>query len=128
MSALRALGAGLLAAALASALFPGAARAEAALDDVLADDPVTSTTLRVRASPIFGEEAASSDGWTEIGVQIENTGAAPRKGTVEVVSRLAWSMRENGFVTRAPFHVVPGRSAVVKLPVHGFDNQPSTWS
>jgi hypothetical protein len=87
-------------------------------------DAQARAALHVRATPIFGDDATTTDGWTEIAVNIENVGGTPRKGTVEVVSKMAWSMRDNGFVTHAPFNVVPGRSAVVKLPVHGFENQP----
>lgn len=119
-------------AAAFSLLFSAAAPARAdeptAAEEAPGDAPTSSTPLRVRAAPIFGNDAAASDGWTQIGVHIENTGSAPRKGTVEVVSRLAWSMRDGGMITRAPFHVVPGHSVVVKLSAHGFDNQPVNLS
>jgi hypothetical protein len=82
-------------------------------------------TISVRATPIFGTEAATGDGWTEIAVSIDNVGGTTRKGTIELLSALPWG-REQSFTTRAPFNVAPGRSVIVKMPTHGFASQAPT--
>ncbi|WP_394850702.1 hypothetical protein LZC95_25000 [Pendulispora brunnea] len=74
--------------------------------------------LAVRATPVFGNEASMSTGWTEVAVSLENTGTAARKGTVELLGEASWA-RDEEFVARAPFNVTGGRSVVVKLPTHG---------
>ena len=85
--------------------------------------PETETSnVTVRATPIFGNEAAMGSGWSEVAVSLENAGGSARRGTIELASQMSWSNREE-FVARAPFNVASGRSVVVKLPTHGSRSQ-----
>ncbi len=88
-------------------------------------DPTKSPTLSVRAAPLFGSEAAIGDGWSEIAVNLDNTGGTAKKGSIELVSALPWN-HDQAFTTRAPFNVPPARSVVVKLPTRGFGYQTPT--
>lgn len=89
-------------------------------------EPSTKTpTLTVRAAPLFGNEAAVGDGWSEVAVNLDNTGATAKKGSIELVTGLPWD-HQHEFTTRAPFNVPPARSVVVKLPTHGFGAQAPT--
>ncbi|WP_394828416.1 hypothetical protein [Pendulispora albinea] len=113
-------------AAAAVASFPAmpayadpASEADAGAPAGAQKDPQTPPSLIVRATPVFGNESAIGNGWTEIAVNLENMGTTASKGSIELTSRqLAWSSHED-FITRAPFHVAGGRSVVVKLPTHG---------
>ena len=95
--------------------------------DEEADHPLAGArpTVTVRAAPIFGSEASVGDGWSEVAVNVDNVGGVPKKGMIELTSSLPWG-HEQGFVTRAPFNVAPGRSVVVKLPTHGFPFQSAS--
>jgi hypothetical protein len=113
--------------AVTLASMAGRARADQDVAPGSGDAPAEKArpTISVRAAPIFGTEAATGDGWTEIAVSIDNMGGATRKGTIELVSALPWG-REQAFTTRAPFNVAPGRSVIVKMPTHGFAFQAPT--
>ena len=45
-----------------------------------------SSRLTLRASPVFGTDAASGEGWLELVVYVDDAGASPAKGTLEVDS------------------------------------------
>jgi hypothetical protein len=78
--------------------------------------------LTVRALPIFGTEASLGFGWEEISVSLENTASAAQKGTLVLKSEIPYAEKQN-FVARAPFNVPAGRSAIVRLPTKGINNQ-----
>ncbi len=86
-----------------------------------------AATLAVRAVPIFGAEASVGYGWEDILVTLNNTGALPRKGTLELRTTLSWAGK-NAFVSRAPFNVPASHSAVVRLPTRGINDQVPTLS
>ncbi len=94
--------------------------------DARAADPAAAPlTLAMNAAPIFGNDAALGYGWEEIIVTLANSGAAPKKGTLELTATLPWSQGET-FITRAPFNVPAGRTAIVRVPTHGFYYQAPT--
>jgi hypothetical protein len=94
-----------------------------------ADDPkgLAPPSVALHATPIFGQDAASGYGWTEVIARIDNAGSAAQKGNLDLTSAVAYG-REQELVTRAPFHVAAGRSVVVHVPTHGYAYQPATLS
>ena len=93
-----------------------------ALSPVAGADPTPPTTLSMTAAPIFGNDAALGFGWEEVVVTLANSGTTARKGTLDLTASLQWNQAEN-FVTRAPFNVPAGRTAVVRVPTHGIADQ-----
>jgi hypothetical protein len=87
--------------------------------------PAASSPVAMHAQPIFGTDAAGGFDWNEIVVRLDNGGATTAKGTVEVTSKLSYGEDEQ-LATRAPFSVPAGRSAIVRLPTHGFPFRPSS--
>jgi hypothetical protein len=83
-------------------------------------EPPSDGALTLTASPVLGQDAASGNGWMEIALRIDNGGAQPRKGTVELETSALWGSGDMEPTARAPFNVAAGRSAIVKLPTHGF--------
>jgi hypothetical protein len=86
--------------------------------------PSTAATpprVSITAAPLFGSDAAGGDGWSEIIVRLDDPGASPVKGTLEVESTFGgyYGSSENRFVARAPFHVQPRAGAVLRVPVKG---------
>jgi hypothetical protein len=78
------------------------------------------THVTIAAAPVFGTEAACGDGWTEVVARVDNPGALPAKGTVEVQSAYGgyyYSSYESHFVARAPFSVEPHAAVVLHVPV-----------
>ena len=69
------------------------------------------------ASPIFGQDATSGSGWSDIVARIDNISSAPQKGTVELLSAPSYGGADK-FTARAPFNVPAGKTAIVRLPVH----------
>jgi hypothetical protein len=104
------LGAG-LASALALALVALGAGAQ---PHASTPAPVISLT----AAPMFGADATSGTGWSDVVARIDNVSASPQKGMLELYSAAAYGGGEK-FGARAPFNVPPGKSAVVRLPFHG---------
>ncbi len=84
-----------------------------------------SSSVSVQVRPIFGADAASGYGWTEFVAEIDNAGAGPVKGNLELSSKLAYT-DDQELTTRAPFSVQGGRSVLVHLSVHGYPFRPST--
>ncbi len=78
--------------------------------------------LAVRAVPIFGTDASLGFGWQEIAVSLDNTASAAQKGTLVLKSEIPYAEKQN-FVARAPYNVPAGRSAIVRLPTKGINNQ-----
>jgi hypothetical protein len=88
---------------------------------VVRADPQTTAAapvITLAATPIFGADATSGTGWSDIVARIDNVSAAPQKGTLELFSAAAYGAGEK-FGARAPFNVPAGKSAVVRLPIHG---------
>ncbi len=85
--------------------------------------PSATSHVSVNAAPAFGNDAATGDGWLEIVARLDNAGAAPAKGTLELTS--SWSPTyyyggappSPGYVVRAPFHVLGHASASIRLPM-----------
>jgi hypothetical protein len=73
--------------------------------------------LALRAAPVFGTDAASGEGWIELVTYLDDAGALPCKGTLQVESTYGGYSAETSFVARAPFHVQPHAAAVIHLPV-----------
>ncbi len=94
-----------------------------------ADGGLAASTMAValHATPIFGADASSGYGWTEIVARVDNGGSAPLKGNLELTSTVAYG-REQEFVTRAPFGVPGGRTVVIHIPTHGYAFQPATMT
>ena len=117
-----ALAAALLASHQAAAWQGGAASASAAGSGSAAPAPAAPPPLTVRAVPIFGNEPALGFGWQDISVTLENGSTAAQKGTLELKSAVPYVVRDT-FIARAPFNVPAGRSAVLRLPTHGIQEQ-----
>ncbi len=79
---------------------------------------VPAPVVSIIASPIFGQDATSGVGWSEIIARIDNVSASTQKGTVELLSAPSYGS-EDKWSARAPFNVPAGKSAIVRLPIHG---------
>lgn len=102
--------------------------ASAFVSDASADpSPATPPTLAMNAAPIFGNDAALGYGWEEIVVTLANSGATAKKGTLDLTATLPFSQNET-FITRAPFNVPAGKTAIVRVPTHGFYYQAPTFT
>ncbi|MEO8798674.1 MAG: hypothetical protein ABI551_12375 [Polyangiaceae bacterium] len=88
--------------------------------------PVKST-LQVHAAPIFGPDATTGTGWTEVVTRITNVGGSTQHGTVSLKCAMPWGESQS-VTTHAPFSVTPGRTVIVKLPTHGFAYQSPTYT
>ncbi len=103
-------------AGLVGLLFAATAHADPAPD---AGAPAArAPVVALYASPMFGTDASSGTGWSEIIARIENLSAISQKGTVELTTSGGAGSSER-FTARAPFSVPVGRTAVVHLLVHG---------
>jgi len=95
--------------------------------DVRADPPEMApgtgggAHVSLAAAPVFGTEAACGEGWMELVARVDNPGALPAKGTVEVQSAYGgyYASYESRFVSRVPFNVGPHAAAVLHVPVRG---------
>jgi hypothetical protein len=84
-------------------------------------EPATPPSISVSAAPIFGSDAATGNGWVEIVARIDNAGGSPQKGIVELASSAMYGAgAELETAARAPFNGPAGRTAIVKIPTHGF--------
>ncbi len=83
-------------------------------------------SVSMTVSPIFGADAALGLGWQELVVSIANGGTAPRKGVLELRAVMPW--RAEPLITRAPFNVPAGQTAIVQLPTHALEHQVPTLS
>jgi len=117
----RRLGSG-LAAALALALGVTATSSGGAAEPPLAPPPggATSSTARspdvvAEVAPLIGVGAGLPWGWNQLLVRIQNNGAQPARGEVEVSTRQYVS--ERVFQARAPYNVAAGASIHVRIPV-----------
>ena len=84
--------------------------------------PAAPPPMTVRAVPIFGTEPALGFGWQDISVTLENGSTAAQKGTLELKSAVPYVVRDT-FIARAPYNVPAGRSAVLRMPTHGIQEQ-----
>ena len=84
--------------------------------------------VRVEAAPMLGAASPVGPGWVTIQVRLENPGAAPVSGTVELRSRPGWTSDNERHVTRVPFALEPRGRAALELPTHGFSGRPPELS
>lgn len=117
MSAARALG-------VAAVFFAGLAAGElhAGPPPTAGATAMPASALSLRASPVFGTDAACGEGWLELITTVDNPGSVPLKGTLEIESSYgAYSggAMDSRFLARAPFHVQPRAEAVLRIPVRG---------
>jgi hypothetical protein len=103
-------------AALLVAALAVASDLRAAPPPTTAAAPPTSP-LSLRASPAFGNDGAEGEGWQEVVATVDNAGALPSKGTLEIQS--VSPARPGSFLARAPFQVPPHAEAVIRVPVRG---------
>lgn len=75
------------------------------------------STLKLDAVPVLGANSPSVEGWGEIYVRLENSGATQVSGFIElrsaVVGRSAWRT-----LSRAPFSIAPKGRVNLLLPSH----------
>ncbi len=100
--------------AAASAVFV----AVAALTGSAHAEPVPAPPVAIVATPMFGADATSGTGWCDVVARIENLSVTPQKGSIELLGAAAYGGGDK-FTARAPFNVPVGKSAVVRLPIHG---------
>lgn len=81
--------------------------------------PPPSSPLFVTGTPVFGGDAPVGNGWIDVAAHLENRGPTPLRGTVSLSSGASWSADPSGSSSRSAFFVPPGRSAMVRLPMHG---------
>jgi hypothetical protein len=106
--------------AVAALFFAGLAAGDVDAAPPGAGAPASQISLR--AAPVFGADAAAGTGWVELVVYVDNAGAAPAKGTLELAGSYggyAMASTENRFLARAPFHVQPRAEAILRIPVRG---------
>ena len=80
--------------------------------------------LTMTATPIFGPDAALGLGEQELLVTLVNADTAARKGTLELRATQPWVGHADAFITRAPFNVAGGRTALVRIPTRALGSQP----
>jgi|GEM_PF-485669 len=87
-----------------------------------------SSPLTLAVTPVFGAEAAVGRGWTEVVARVDDRGAAPIKGTLELTSSWPgyYSVSNDAFVARAPFLVGAHAEAVLRIPVRSGEYASST--
>jgi hypothetical protein len=74
-----------------------------------------SPEINVDLTPVLGGSALES-GWNEVVARVENVGAKPARGYVELTA--FGYVDRHGFVATAPFNVGPGATALVKVPAY----------
>jgi hypothetical protein len=106
-----------------------------AAGDLHATPPVASATpataaLSMRASPVFGTDAATGDGWVELVAYLDDAGTLPVKGSLQIETTYTGFSSDGRFTSRAPFHVEPRSEAVIHLPVRSaaYSGTPVTLS
>lgn len=62
---------------------------------------------------IFGQDAPTHRGWIEVVARIDNPTSSPQKGEIELKIEAGGHPDQ---ISRAPFNIPAGRSAVVRLP------------
>lgn len=112
--------------ALASPAESDPTLAASASASAIATSPVKGM-LQVHAAPIFGPDATTGTGWTEVVTRITNVGGSVQHGTVSLKCAMPWGESQS-VTTHAPFSVTPGRTVIVKLPTHGFLYQSPTYT
>jgi len=74
--------------------------------------------LQLEAVPVLGANSPSVDGWGEIYVRLENSGATQWSGYVELRSTLSGRGAQRT-LSRAPFAIAPKSRVNLLLPSHG---------
>jgi len=72
--------------------------------------------LVVEAFPVFGSGATIAQGWSEVTVRIQNNGARPARGRVEVSMQHFGRGAARSYRATAPFSVGGGTSIHVRVP------------
>ncbi len=85
---------------------------------------LASPRLEVQAAPLFGVESPAGGGWSTIWVRLENTGAAPLTGTVEL-STTFFGFTSRAQTTTTPFSVAARQSVTLQIPSHQHLSQPA---
>ena len=80
--------------------------------------PAAAPVLNLSATPMFGVDGTSGTGWSDLVARIDNLSAVTQKGMLQVTSASSYGSGEK-FAARAPFNVPAGKSATVRLPIHG---------
>ena len=74
--------------------------------------------LKLAALPVLGANSPSVDGWGEVYVRLENNGALPLNGYVELRSSLVSRVAQRT-LSRAPFSIAARGRVNLLLPSHG---------
>jgi hypothetical protein len=117
--------------AVAALFFAGMAAGDAGASPPAASSSAPGTSpakVSITAAPIFGTDAAGGEGWIELVVRVDDAGALPAKGLLEIESGYAgysYGMSDAHSV-RAPFHVQPHAEAVIRVPVRASSGSSST--
>ena len=104
---------------LAAAIASGAAIAGPPRIAASAPPPPESaraSDVAVEVTPVFGAGTPLAPGWNEIVVRLQNGGAKPARGHIEVTVA-GWGDAAP-FATTAPYTVAAGASVVVRMPAH----------
>ncbi len=72
---------------------------------------------------MLGATSPVGEGWVSVQVRLENVGAAPENGFVELRSAPGFS-GDIEHLTRAPFALAPHARVTLELPTHGFAGRP----
>lgn len=81
-------------------------------------------SVHAEAALTLGATSTVGPGWLTVQVRLENTGAEPLEGSVELVARPAWSRDGERHTTRVPVAIEPKGRALLELPTHGFAGRP----
>lgn len=82
--------------------------------------------IQVRATPLFGPDASTGDGWIDVVITVENISGAPFAGEVELASSLPWG-GDQRFASKGTFRVAASRTVTLTLPTHGFPYQTPNY-
>jgi hypothetical protein len=84
--------------------------------------------VRIEAAPMLGAASPVGEGWVTVQVRLENAGAKPESGHVELISEPGYGSESEQHLTRVAF-ALPARGRVtVELPTHGFAGRPPELS
>ncbi len=79
--------------------------------------------IRLEAAPMLGTTSPVGEGWVTVLVRLENVGAKPESGFVELRSAPGFS-GDIEHLTRVPFALAPRARVNLELPAHGFSGRP----
>ena len=80
--------------------------------------------VRLEAAPMLGSTSPVGEGWVTVQVRLENLGASPENGHVELWSEPGYGAESEQHITRVAY-ALPARGRVTfELPTHGFSGRP----